>query len=70
MLRASFMPCTLVSFLMLRVLMRATRSSMPTWSMVGLVRELGTEGAGDFVAVAMVRWPKIDGVRCWIGSGL
>jgi hypothetical protein len=23
---------------MLRVLMRATRSSMPTWSMVGLVR--------------------------------
>jgi hypothetical protein len=35
MLRASFMPCTFVSFLMLRVLMRATRSSMPTWSMVG-----------------------------------
>ena len=30
MLRASFMPCTFASFLMLRVLMRATRSSMPT----------------------------------------
>jgi hypothetical protein len=37
MLSASFIPCTFVSFLMLRVLMRATRSSMPTWSMVGVV---------------------------------
>ena len=53
MLRASFMPCTFVPFLMLRALIRATRSSMPTWSMVGEVRGSGTRKAAGVLIVAI-----------------